>query len=596
MTGSSYQPGHGSMLLYSALHLSGFDLSLDEIKKFRKLGSHTPGHPESIETDGVETTTGPLGQGIGNAVGQALGLKLLGAQFNTPEFKVFDAKVFTLVGDGCIMEGISSEVSSLSGHLCLDNLVVIYDANKVSLDGPLSDSCSENTALRYKAYGWDVYEVDGHDLEALDQTFNKALEGQKRPVIIIASTTIGMGSPNRAGTYKVHGSPLGKEETQLTKAALGIRGEPFFVPPTVTSFFDRKLQSDRKKEEEWKNKFEAWSKAHPELRKKFDLMLSKKLPDGLIEKLKKVPFPSAISTRKGSQELLQVLGQELPFLYGGSADLSGSDMTWMKVFPAVTKDHFEGRNIKFGVREFGMAAMASGLYETGMIIPFVGTFLTFSDYMRNAIRLASLMKLRVIYHFTHDSIFLGEDGPTHQPIEQLASLRTIPNLHLFRPADHNELIAAWVSALTYKGPTAFALSRQNLPTLQNSTVEGALKGGYILKKEEGAHSFTLIATGSEVGLALETATLLESKGKGARVVSLPCWQLFDAQDKNYREEVLGKAKRVSIEAGTTFGWAHFIGLDGIAIGIDQFGASAPDKELAKVFGFTKEAIVERLLK
>jgi len=588
--------GHGSMLLYSVLHLAGFDLSLDEIKKFRQLGSHTPGHPESFETDGVETTTGPLGQGIGNAVGQALGLKLLGAQFNTPDFKVFDAKVYTLVGDGCIMEGISSEVSSLAGHLCLDNLVVVYDANKVSLDGPLSDSCSENTAERYRAYGWDVYEVDGHELNDLHQTFSKALKEQKRPIIIIATTTIGKGSPNRAGTFKIHGSPLGKEETLLTKAALGINGEPFFVPPSVTSFFDQKLKNDRQKETEWKDKFEAWSKAHPELRKKFDQMAQKKLPDNMIELLKQVPFPAAISTRKGSQELLQVIGKELPFVYGGSADLSGSDMTWMKVFPAVTKDHFEGRNIKFGVREFGMAAMASGLYETGMIIPFVGTFLTFSDYMRNAIRLASLMKLRVVYHFTHDSIFLGEDGPTHQPIEQLASLRTIPNLHLFRPADPNELIAAWTSALTYQGPTAFALSRQNLPILQHSSIEGALKGGYVLKKEESGHAFTLIATGSEVSLALETAQLLESKGKGTRVVSLPCWQLFDGQSKSYQDEVLGKAKRVSIEAGTTFGWAHFIGLDGVAIGIDHFGASAPDKELAKAFGFTKEAITDRLLK
>ena len=588
--------GHGSMLLYSALHLAGFDLPLDQIKKFRQMGSHTPGHPESFETDGVETTTGPLGQGFGVAVGQALGLKLLGAQFNTPDFKLFDAKVFTLVGDGCIMEGIASEVSSLAGHLNLDNLVVIYDANKVSLDGPLSDSCSENTALRYQSYGWDVYQVDGHDLDALHQTFQKSLKDQKRPVIIIASTVIGKGSPNRAGTYKVHGSPLGKEEMQLTKTALGINGEPFFVPPAVTEFFVKKLQADQKKEDDWNRKFEAWSKAHPEQRKKFDQMVRKKLPEGLIDKLKKASFPASISTRKGSQELLQILGQELPYLYGGSADLSGSDMTWMKVFPAVTKDHFEGRNIKFGVREFGMAAMASGLYETGMIIPFIGTFLTFSDYMRNAIRLASLMKLRVVYHFTHDSIFLGEDGPTHQPVEQVATLRAIPNLHVFRPADHHELIAAWVSALTYNGPTAFALSRQNLPTLDKSSIEGALKGGYMVKKEEAPHAFTLIATGSELSLALDTATVLEAQGKGTRVVSLPCWELFDEQDKTYRDEVLGKAKRVSIEAGTTFGWAKYVGLEGMAIGIDQFGASAPDKDLAKAFGFTKEAIAERLLK
>jgi transketolase len=585
--------GHGSMLLYSCLHLAGFKLPLQEIKNFRQLHSQTPGHPESFETDGVEATTGPLGQGFGNAVGHAIGLKILQTNFGK---ELFDAKVYCLAGDGCIMEGVTSEVSSYAGHLGLDNLVIIYDANKVSLDGPLSDSCSEDTALRYKAYGWDVYEVDGHDLDALHKTFQEVNKDQKRPVIVIAKTVIGKGSPHREGTYKVHGSPLGKEEAKLTKEALGITGEDFYIAPKVSSYFEKKLVHDQEREDSWKKKFGDWAEAHPVLRKKLGDMLQRQVPDDLQAKLMGMTVPASISTRKASQEILNVLGAELPYLYGGSADLSGSDMTWMKPFPAIQKGHFEGRNFKFGVREFGMATIASGLYETQAFVPYIGTFLTFSDYMRNAIRLMALMKGRVIYHFTHDSVFLGEDGPTHQPIEQLASLRAIPNLHVIRPADHHELVGGWLSALTYQGPTAFSLSRQNLPTLKETTPEGVFKGGYVLKKEIVPHVFTLIATGSEVSLALETAVLLEEKGKGTRVVSLPCFERFNEQSASYRNEVLGKAKRVSIEAATTFGWAQYIGLDGIAIGIDSFGISAPDKEIAKVFGFTKEAIAERLLK
>ncbi|HNA62028.1 MAG TPA: transketolase [Rhabdochlamydiaceae bacterium] len=591
--------GHGSMLLYSCLHLSGFNLSMDEIKQFRQLRSLTPGHPEFHVTEGVEATTGPLGQGIGNAVGQALGLKLLAAKFNTEKYQLFNSKVYCLAGDGCIMEGISSEASSLAGHLNLDNLVLIYDANKVCLDGFLAECCSEDTKMRYRSYGWDVYDIDGYDFDKMDEVFTEIRDDQKRPCLVLMHTIIGKGSPHKAGTHKVHGSPLGAEEVEATKKALGLPEENFFVPPAVYDYFEGRLKQDKELEAAWHATFKKWSEANPTLAQDFEKMVKHEIPVDFEEKLQSIELKSPLASRTASQVVLQMLGAELPQIYGGSADLSGSDMTMMKKLPIISDVELNGRNIKYGVREFAMAAAATGLAQTQMITPFVGTFLTFSDYMRNAIRLAALSNVHVIYQFTHDSIFLGEDGPTHQPIEHFASLRTIPRLHVIRPADNNEVKMAWLAALKYKGPTAIILSRQSLPELGMTKVpygQGMGRGAYIIKQEKKQPDFTLFATGSEVSLALDVAIALEKQGKAVRVVSMPCWEIFEAQDRAYQDSVVGGnlGKRVSIEAGVSFGWHKWIGRDGIAISIETFGESAPQAVLAADFGFTVDAILDKL--
>ncbi|NRA90160.1 MAG: transketolase [Simkaniaceae bacterium] len=592
--------GHGSMWLYSCLHLAGFDLSLDDIKNFRQLHSKTPGHPEYEDTPGVEATTGPLGQGVGNAVGQALGLKLLESKFNQKDLSILDAKVVCLAGDGCLMEGVSNEASSFAGHLCLDNLIIIHDANKITLDGTLDQSSSEDVVARYKAYGFETFEMDGNDLDSIHETMSKIRESQTRPVYIECKTIIGKGSPHKANSSKAHGSPLGPDEVKATKEALGLPEEEFYVPQSVRTFFEEKLPKQLALEEKWKESFDKWQKEYSELAKAYQFMHERKVPSKLEETLNKIEFPNPISGRKASQEVLQTLGRELPYLYGGSADLSGSDCTMMKDFPLVAQNDFKGRNIKYGIREFGMATIASGLFQTHMIVPFIGTFFTFSDYLRNALRLACLSKYHVIYQFTHDSVFLGEDGPTHQPVEHLASLRAVPKLHVFRPADANEVKGAWLSALNYPYPTAIVLTRQNLPTLDETNrpfKDGAGRGGYILKKEKGKCDFTLFATGSEVSLAMDVAAALEKQGKHVRVISLPCWELFDLQDKEYQESVIGGdlGQRVSIEAGVSFGWHRFIGDDGIAIAIDEFGLSAHMSDIAKEFGFTVDDILNRLL-
>lgn len=591
--------GHGSMLLYSCLHLSGFALSIDDIKRFRQLHSITPGHPEYGMTPGVEATTGPLGQGVANAVGQALGLKLLAAKFNTEDPPLFNSKVYCLAGDGCIMEGISSEASSLAGHLGLDNLVLIYDSNKICLDGPLTECCSEDTRMRYRAYGWDVYEIDGYDFDKMDEVFTHIREMQKKPCLIVMSTVIGKGSPNKSGTHKVHGSPLGQEEVEATKKAIGLPEEEFFVPQSVYNFFAEKLQRQNVLEKNWNDTFRSWSQRYPELARQFTQMVNKELPSDLESQLTKIEMKSPLAGRSASQIILDALGALLPQIYGGSADLSCSDLTLMKKFEIVSSRNFSGRNIKFGVREFAMAAAATGLYQTQMITPFIGTFLTFSDYMRNAIRLAALSKVQVIYQFTHDSIFLGEDGPTHQPVEHVAELRAIPRVHLIRPADNNEVKMAWLAALKYEGPTAIVLSRQALPELAGTAVpyeQGMGRGAYIVKKESAPLHFTLFATGSELSLALDVAAALEKRGKSVRVISMPCWEIFEKQDEAYKTSIVGGnlGKRVSIEAATCFGWHRWIGTDGIAISIESFGESAPMSELATEFGFTVDAILGRL--
>jgi transketolase len=592
--------GHGSMLVYSLLHLAGFGLSMDEIKRFRQIHSKTPGHPEFHITEGVEATTGPLGQGVGNAVGQALGLKMLAARFNSDEFPLFNSKVYCLAGDGCIMEGVSAEASSLAGHLGLDNLVLIYDANKVTLDGFLAESDSEDTKLRYLAYGWEVFELDGYDFDQMEKIFSQIRDHQTKPTMVIMHTVIGKGSPNKAGTHKVHGSPLGVEEVEATKKALGLPEEEFYVPQSVYNFFEQKLAKDVVLEQKWKEMFRRFSETKPELAKLFMQMVEKRIPDDLEAQLKKIEIKSPMATRSSSQVVLNALAEMLPQLIGGSADLSGSDMTMIKKYPLISKGNFDGRNIKYGVREFGMATAATGLAQTDMIVPFIGTFLTFSDYMRNAIRLAALSKIQVIYQFTHDSVFLGEDGPTHQPIEHYAALRAMPNLHMIRPADAHEVRMAWIAALRYRGPTALVLSRQNLPELAGCNVsydEGMGRGAYIVKRENAKADFTLMATGSEVSLAIDVAAALEKMGKHVRVVSMPCWSLFEQQSDDYKRSVVGGdiGRRVSIESGVSFGWSKWIGPEGIAISIETYGESAPLSDLAAEFGFTVDAIVSRLL-
>ena len=592
--------GHGSIWLYSLLHLSGFDLSLDDIKNFRQIHSKTPGHPEYHITDGVEATTGPLGQGVGNAVGQALGLKILAERFNRDDYPLFTSKVYCLAGDGCIMEGVSSEVSSFAGHLGLDNLVLIYDANQVTLDGFLAESFSEDVKMRYLAYGWDVFEIDGYDFDKIQEVFMHVRDHQTKPCFVMMRTLIGKGSPHKAGTSKAHGSPLGAEEIEETKKALGLPEKDFYVPQAVYQFFETKLVKCVALEQKWKEMFRNWSEEYPDLYKLFLQMAEKRLPTDLEEKLRAIEMKSSLATRVGSQVVLNILADLVPQLIGGSADLSSSDMTMMKRFPIIEKDQYMGRNIKYGIREFGMATIATGLSETNMIVPYVGTFLTFSDYMRNAIRLAALSKIQVIYIFTHDSIFLGEDGPTHQPVEHLASLRAIPNVYLIRPADNWEVKMAWMAALRYRGPSLLVLSRQTLSELEECNVsyeEGMSKGAYIIKKEQGKPEFTLIATGSEVSLALDVAIALEKVGKKVRVISMPCWQIFELQDDEYKKKVIGGdlGVRVSIEAGVSFGWSKWIGPEGISISIESFGESAPIGDLAAEFGFTVDAILNRLL-
>lgn len=592
--------GHGSMLLYSSLHLAGYPVTLDNIKNFRQLHSHTPGHPESRETVGVEATAGPLGQGVGTAVGQALGLKMLAARFNTPTHTLFDSKVYVLAGDGCVLEGVSGEASSLAGHLKLDNLVMIYDSNKVCLDGPLSECCSEDTASKYKAYGWDVYEVDGHNLQALHTVFTGIKRRQERPVLVIVHTLIGKGAPHKAGSSKVHGAPLGEAEVAAAKLALGIPSEPFFISEEVKTFFHSRLLEDGEKQLRWTATLEEWKVKNGAKWAELESMAARRLPSSLEKDLRELKIASPISGRQASHEVIAYLGTVLPQLVGGSADLSCSDMTMMEKWPIISSENFSGRNIKFGVREFAMGTMATGLSQVGMFTPFVGTFLVFSDYMRNAIRLAALQRQPVIYQFTHDSIFLGEDGPTHQPVEHLASLRAIPHLQVIRPADTREVKGAWLAALSYEGPTAIVLSRQNLPEVQGTDVsfrEGVGRGAYVIKEGKKPLDFTLIATGSELSLALLVAERLEKEGKGVRVISMPSFELFEAQPSAYKESLFGgdRGRRVSIEAGVPQGWHKYIGREGIAIALNDFGASAPMKVLAGEFGFTVDAILQKLL-
>jgi len=575
--------GHGSIWLYSLLYLSGFDLTLEDIKAFRQLHSKTAGHPESFLLDGVETTTGPLGQGIGNAVGMALGMKMLKEKVENGEELFSSSKVVFLAGDGCMMEGISHEASSFAGNLQLNNLIGIYDSNAICLDGPLSECSSENTKERYLAYGWDVKEVDGHDFDSIHAAFSDVREKQEKPLLIIAKTVIGKGSPHKEGSSKAHGAPLGEEEIVETKKALGLPLEEFYVPQSVLDFFKKKNEREESIEKRWSERCGALPQ----------------VSEDLYQEIECLEITEPVAGRKAAGEVLNRCAALMPSFIAGSADLSSSDMTTIKGSSIISKDSFEGRNIKFGVREFAMAAIATGLSQTGYFLPLIGTFLTFSDYMKNAIRLAALMKRQVIYQFTHDSVFLGEDGPTHQPIEQLAGLRSIPQLQVIRPAGAHEVKMAFLAALEYEGPTALVLSRQNISQMEETRVsykEGMARGGYIVKKESDTAQCTLFATGSELSLALLCAEELERRSVSTRVVSMPCWELFDKQDESYKSMVLdAPGKKVSLEAASSMGWHRYIGRDGLSISIDSFGLSAPQKDLAKEFGFTVEAVLEAIL-
>lgn len=589
--------GHGSMWLYACLHLAGFDVSLEEIKHFRQLHSKTPGHPEYGVTPGVEATTGPLGQGVANAIGMALGLKKLEATF--PSSGLFPNKVLFLASDGCMMEGVSSEASALAGHLQLDNIIGIYDANNVCLDGPLSECCSENTAERYMAYGWDTVAIDGHNFDQIHDAFTKARASTK-PFLIIAKTIIGKGSPHKAGSSKAHGSPLGEEEVIATKTALGLPLEQFFIPSAVINHFKNKVPNDQLLEKEWEEKKNRYLGSSQEKKALWEAMSKTAPTPELEQRITALELKGAMPGRKASHEIANYLATQLPQLISGSGDLSCSDLTSIEKGGTIRAGDFSGRNIKFGVREFGMCAMASGMRLTGMLLPFIGTFLTFSDYMRNAIRLAAMSKLHVFYVFSHDSILLGEDGPTHQPIEHIASLRAIPQLQVIRPAGSHEVKMAWIAALRYQGPTALLVSRQNIPEIPETIVpyeEGVGRGAYIVKHATTPAQYTLVATGSELPLALDVARELEKLGKATRVISMPCWELFESQPRAYKKSVFGGecGKCVSIEAGSELGWYKYIGKDGLAISMDTFGASAPASALAKEFGFTVDDILERIL-
>lgn len=591
--------GHGSMLLYSLLHLSGYEVSLDEIKRFRQLGSITPGHPEFGLTPGVETTSGPLGQGFGTGVGMAIAEAFMAETFNKDEFNLVDHYIYAIVSDGDLMEGISHEAASLAGHLKLGKLIYLYDSNKISIDGSTDLAFTDDTVKRFEAYGWDVQVIDGHNHEEIETAIKKA-QSSDRPSLIECKTQIGFGSPNKQGTAATHGAPLGDEEIRLTKKNLGIDPDKtFHVPKDVEQEMRKAINLGREWEEKWKSLLADYEKVHPVDGVAFKKFVSRTLPDNWDEVLPEFESDAkGMATRKSSGEVLNHISKHIFNLVGGSADLTGSNNTELKEESIFSAKNRTGRNLHYGVREHAMAAALNGMALDGAIIPYGGTFLVFSDYNKPAIRIAALSEIPSIFVFTHDSIGLGEDGPTHQPVEHLAALRAMPNVNVLRPADANETAFCWKAAIEkYDGPSTLILTRQAQPTLDRTvyaSAKGAEKGAYILKKENGEHpDLILIATGSEVHLALEASELLESEGVSVRVVSMPCIELFEQQDDVYKKSVLPPSvkKRISIEAGTTLGWHKWVGSEGLAIGLDRFGVSAPYKDAFGQLGFTKENIV-----
>ncbi len=594
--------GHASALLYSLLHLAGFGLPIEELKRFRQFGSKTPGHPEHELTRGVEVTTGPLGQGISNSVGMAIAQVMSAEHFNRDGFPLFDYRIWVHTSDGEMMEGVPHEACALAGHLKLKQLKVFYDDNHVSIDGPTSLSFSEDVGKRFEAYGWRVLRVeDGNDLQRLEAAIQAAEAEDDRPTLVIVRTIIGYGSPNRQGTSKAHGEALGPEETAAAKKNLGWPLEPtFYVPDGVEAPFDAARQRGQKLEQTWNDLLASYREVHPDLAAELDRRLSGKLPDGWEDAVPTFDSKDKpIATRAASGKVLNAIVPKLPQLVGGSADLTPSNNTAITGRSDFEAANAEGLYLRFGVREHGMGSILNGIALSRLWIPYGGTFLVFSDYMRPPVRLAALMKLQSIFVYTHDSIFLGEDGPTHQPIGELASLRAIPGLLVIRPADANETAEAWrVAILHQHAPTALALTRQNLPILEETAKkarEGVAKGGYVLSDPaDGDPEIILMATGSEVWLAVEAAKQLAAKGTKARVVSLPCFELFDQQPDAYKESVLPNKlrKRLAIEAASPFGWGKYVGLDGAVHGIERFGASAPYKDLQKAFGFLPEDVVK----
>lgn len=592
--------GHGSMLVYTLLHLTGYDLPLEELKQFRQWGSKTPGHPELGITPGVETTTGPLGQGFANGIGMAIAEAHLAAEFNEPGYELVNHTTYAIVTDGDLMEGITSEAASLAGHLQLGKLIYLYDDNRISIEGSTDLAFTEDRGKRFEAYGWHVqYVADGNDVDQIDNAIIRA-KTDKRPSLILCRTTIGYGLPSVAGTEEAHGTPPGWDEVNKAKKQMNWPTEPlFYVDQEVLNHFRTNLEKGQKAHSSWNELLQSYEISFPVQAMEFKRRMAGELPEGWEQSL--IEFPAdekGMATRVSSGKVINMLAGSLPELIGGSADLASSNMTWIKSSNAFDKQSPEGRNIHFGVREHGMAAIANGMAVHGGLIPFAATFLVFSDYCRGAIRIAALSEMGTIWVFTHDSIGVGEDGPTHQPIEQLASLRLIPNLNVFRPADANEVLESWKYAITHRhGSNALILSRQNLPTFDRTSInsaEGVKRGAYVLADlGEKAPDIVLMASGSEVSLAYKAALEIAKSGFSARVVSFTCWELFKQQDKDYQDAVLLPKVmcKIAVEAGVTTGWEKWVGCEGVIIGIDHFGASAPASKVMAEFGFSVENIL-----
>ena len=592
--------GHASALLYSMLHLTGFDVTIDDLKNFRQLNSHTPGHPEIEMTHGVDASSGPLGQGIPMAAGMAMAEKFLASQYNKENFDIIDHYTYVLCGDGDMQEGVTYEAASLAGHLSLGKLIVLYDANKVTLDGPLSMSFSENVKKRYEACNWQVLEVkDGNDINEIHKAIKKGKKEQFKPTLIIVNTVIGFGSANQ-GTNKVHGAPLGKEDGKNAKLSYGFDHDEFYVPEEVYEDFKKKtIKRGKSKFNKWNKLFNEYKEQYPTEAKQLEDAIACKYSLNIDELLKNYPVGHNDATRNTSLEVIQEVAKQNPTFLSGTADLASSTKTKIKDEDDFSVENYNGRNLVFGMREFAMVAIMNGMTLHKGVKVSSGGFLVFSDYFKAAVRMACLMKLPIILPLSHDSIAVGEDGPTHQPIEQFAMLRSIPNMHVIRPGDAVEMAAAWKLAIeSTENPTALILTRQNVETMENSSVEGVSKGAYVIGKEENHLDAIIIASGSEVNLAMKAKKVLLEKGIDVRVVSMPCQEIFDQQDEQYKEAVLPNAmrKRLSVEMASSFGWHKYVGLDGITMSIDEFGKSAPAQDVIQSYGFTVDGVVENIEK
>lgn len=592
--------GHASALLYSMLHLTGFDVSINDLKNFRQLNSRTPGHPEIEMTNGVDASSGPLGQGIPMATGMAMAEKFLASQYNKENFDIIDHYTYVLCGDGDMQEGVTYEAASLAGHLSLGKLIVLYDANKVTLDGPLSMSFSENVKKRYEACNWQVLEVkDGNDINEIHKAIKKGKKEQFKPTLIIVNTVIGFGSANQ-GTNKVHGAPLGKEDGKNAKLSYGFDHDEFYVPEEVYEDFKKKtVKRGKSKFNKWNKLFTEYKEQYPTEAKQLEDAIAGKYSLNIDELLKNYPAGHNDATRNTSLEIIQEVAKQNPTFLSGTADLASSTKTKIKNENDFSVENYNGRNLVFGIREFAMVAIMNGMTLHKGVKVSAGGFLVFSDYFKAAVRMACLMKLPIILPLSHDSIAVGEDGPTHQPIEQFAMLRSIPNMHVIRPGDAVEMVAAWKLAIeSTENPTALILTRQNVETMENSSVEGVNKGAYIIGKEENKLDAIIIASGSEVNLAMKAKKVLFEKGIDVRVVSMPCQEIFDQQDEQYKESVLPNAmrKRLSVEMASSFGWHKYVGLDGITMSIDEFGKSAPAQDVIQSYGFTVDGVVENIEK